>query len=75
MILERLHLTLKLRIEQFQRWHNTEHYINNLQGIIKGYNRSYDCSIKIRPVDMTRETEDRVFFDSFVQKQPKVPKR
>lgn len=74
-VVERFHRTLKTRIARYQRRHNTERYIDNLQGIIEGYNKSYHRTIKTRPVDVTRETEDRVFFDSYVPKQPKAPKR
>ena len=64
-----------MRIAWYQRWHNTECFIDNLQGIIEGYNKSKHRTIKTRLVDVTRETEDRVFFDSYVPKQPKAAKR
>lgn len=36
-------------------------YIDILSNLVKGYNRSYHRSIKMRPVEVTKDNEDRVW--------------
>ena len=74
-VVERFHRTLKTKIARYQRRQNTERYIDVLQGIIEGYNKTYHRTIKTRPVDVTAENEERVFFDSYAPKQPKAATR
>ena len=72
-VVERFHRTLKARIARYQRRQNTERYIDVLQGIIEGYNKTYHRTIKTRPVDVTAANQERVFFDSSAPKQPRKP--
>jgi len=74
-VVERFHRTLKARIARYQRRQNTERYIDVLQGIIEGYNKTYHRTIKTRPVDVTAVNQERVFFDSYAPKQPRKPTR
>ena len=72
-VVERFHRTLKTRIARFQHHRNTERYVDNLQGIVEGYNKSYHRTIKTRPVDVDDAQRDKVFLDSYAPKQ--VPRR
>lgn len=69
-VVERFHRTLKARIARFQRYRNTERYLDNLQGIVEGYNKSYHRTIKRRPVDVGEAERDVVFLDSYTPKRP-----
>ncbi|KAJ8037998.1 hypothetical protein HOLleu_18959 [Holothuria leucospilota] len=42
-------------------YRNTLKYIDILPNLIKGYNHSYHRSIKMRPVEVTKDNEDRVW--------------
>ena len=69
-VVERFHRTLKTRIARYQRYLNVDRYIDGLQGIIEGYNKSYHRTIKTRPIDVDEQQRDQVFFDSYSPKQP-----
>ena len=69
-IVERFHRTLKTRIARFEHHQNTERYIDALQDIVEGYNKSYHRTIKGRPIDVTEAEKDVVFFNSYAKKQP-----
>ncbi len=68
-VVERFHRTLKGRIARFQHHRNTERYIDHLQGIVEGYNKTYHRTIKRRPVDADgAEHRADVFHDSYADK-------
>ena len=69
-VVERFHRTLKSRIARFQHHRNTDRYVDNLQGIIEGYNKTYHRTIKRRPVDVGEPEREAVFLDSYAPKQP-----
>ena len=66
-VVERFHRTLKGRIARFQHHRNTERYVDHLQGIVEGYNKTYHRTIKRRPVDASdvaaREEVYRSIYD------------
>ena len=70
-IVERFHRTLKARIARYQHHRNTERYVDALQGIIEGYNKTYHRTIKTRPVDVSDANKEEVFLNSYASKQPK----
>ncbi len=60
-VVERFNRTLKIRMWRFLTATNSCRYIDVLQDIMEGYNSSYHRSIKMRPVDVSKENEGVVF--------------
>lgn len=52
-IVERVQRTVKERMWRYFTHQNTKRYINVLQDIVDGYNKSYHTSIKMKPIDVT----------------------
>jgi hypothetical protein len=60
-VVERFNRTLKSRIWKYFSEKNTYKYLDVLKDIVNGYNHSYHRSIKLRPVDVTKENEMEVW--------------
>ena len=60
-IVERFNRTIKGRMWRYLTAVNSKRYIDVLQDLITSYNNSYHRSIKMRPVDVSRENENKVF--------------
>lgn len=56
-VVERFHRTMRTKIARYQYHRNTDRYIDKLQDLLAGYNKSFHTSIKMRPVDVDRDTE------------------
>jgi hypothetical protein len=59
-VVERLNRTLKTKMWKYFTEHKTFKYIDVLQKLVTAYNHSYHRSIKMRPIDVTKENEDVV---------------
>lgn len=64
-VVERFNRTLKGRMWRYLTATNSKRYIDVLQDIVKGYNNSYHRSIKMRPIDVTKENESVVFHNLY----------
>nr|DAC81401.1 TPA_asm: integrase [Pimephales minnow adintovirus] len=60
-VVERFNRTLKSRMWRFLTATNSRRYIDVLQDIMQGYNSSYHRSIRMRPLDVSRDNEGQVF--------------
>ncbi|KAJ8034802.1 hypothetical protein HOLleu_21801 [Holothuria leucospilota] len=60
-VVERFNRTLKSKMWKYFTHRNTLKYIDILPNLVKGYNHSYHRSIKLRPVEVTKDNEDRVW--------------
>ena len=58
-VAERVIRTLKSRIYRYMTKHNTKRYIDVLQDIVSSYNNSKHRSIKMKPIEVTAETESK----------------
>ena len=58
-IVECFNRTIKGRMWQYLTAVNSKRYIDVLQDLITSYNNSYHRSIKMRPVDVSRENENK----------------
>lgn len=56
-VVERFNRTIKSRIAKFQFKKNTMRYVDALPSLVKGYNKSYHRSIKMKPEDVNEENE------------------
>ena len=59
-IAERVIKTLKSKYFRYMTEHQTFRYIDILDDVTHGYNHSYHRTIKMRPVDVTRENQAQV---------------
>ncbi len=60
-VIERFNRTLKTRMWRYFTAINTQRYIDVLQNLLKSYNNSYHCSIKMKPNQVTHENTPQVF--------------
>ena len=60
-VVERFNRTLKSRMWRYLTAINSKRYIDVLQDIVCGYNNSYHRSIKMKPVDVSKDNETIVF--------------
>ncbi|KAJ8023215.1 hypothetical protein HOLleu_35549 [Holothuria leucospilota] len=60
-VVERFNRTLKSRMWKDFTHRNSLKYIGVLSKLVEGYNRSYHRSIKMRPIDVTKENEGTVW--------------
>ncbi|KAJ8050807.1 hypothetical protein HOLleu_04145 [Holothuria leucospilota] len=60
-VVERFNRTLKTKMWKYFTHSNTLKYIDILQKLVKGYNHSYHRSIKLSPVEVTKENKDRLW--------------
>lgn len=64
-IVERFNRTLKTRLWTYFSAHHKSRYIDVLQAFVDGYNQSHHRMIKMRPIDVTKENETRVWMNLF----------
>ncbi|KAJ8030247.1 hypothetical protein HOLleu_26606 [Holothuria leucospilota] len=60
-VVERFNRTLKSKMWKYFTYRNTLKYVDILPDLVKGYNHSYHRSIKMRPVEVTKDNENRVW--------------
>lgn len=60
-VVERFNRTLKTRMWRFLTAKNTKRYYDILADLVDSYNHSKHRSIKMRPVDVTKDNENMVF--------------
>ena len=60
-IVERFNRTLKTRMWKYFTAKGTRRYLDVLEDLVKGYNNSYHRSIKMRPIDVNTNNEQKVF--------------
>ena len=60
-VVERFNRTLKARMWRYLTAVNSKRYCDILPDLVSSYNRSYHRSIKMRPIDVSKENEDVVF--------------
>lgn len=76
-IIERFNRTLRGRIYRYLTKNNTKRYIDVLNKIITGYNKSFHRSIKFAPADVNTENQERIWdtlYNSTVKNTPDVIK-
>ena len=64
-IVERFNRTIKEKMWRFFSKKNENKYINVLNDFVYSYNRTYHRSIKMRPIDVKKINEERVFFNLY----------
>lgn len=62
---ERVIKTLRLKIQKHMSHNRTSRYIDQLQNIVYAYNHTYHSRIKMRPVDVTPETQLLAWHNSY----------
>ena len=73
-IAERFIRTLKGRIMKYLQYYNTFKYVDVLPKIVKGYNRTFHRSIKMRPIDVNHSNQALVWSRLYGE-GPKNPTR
>jgi hypothetical protein len=62
---------MRAKIARYQYKHNTMRYIDDLDSLVSGYNKTYHRSIRMRPVDVTEENV-HVVYDMLYMNKKKV---
>lgn len=70
-IVERFNRSVKSRIAKYQFKKNTMRYIDALPALVKGYNKSYHRSIKMKPEEVNEEN-DHIAYENLYSKR-KIP--
>ena len=70
-IVERFNKNLKGRLYRYFTKHDTLRYIDILQDMIKGYNRSYHRSIKLAPIEVDAKNQEQVWHNLYEPRYPK----
>uniref|UniRef100_A0A672IF46 Integrase catalytic domain-containing protein n=1 Tax=Salarias fasciatus TaxID=181472 RepID=A0A672IF46_SALFA len=70
-VVERFNRTLKTRMWRYFTAKNTRRYVEVLPDLVKSYNNTYHSSIKMRPVDVTKENTRRVFHNLYGTPTPR----
>ena len=60
-VVERFNRTIKTRMWRYLTAANSKRYVDTIQDLVTSYNNSHHRSIKMRPIDVSRENEDTVF--------------
>lgn len=60
-IIERFQRTLKQYMWRYFTRHNTNRYIDVLDGLVSSYNNRYHRTIRMRPIDVTKKNELQVW--------------
>ncbi len=69
-IVERFNRSLKTRMWKYFTHKNSLKYLDILQSLVKGYNRSYHRSIRMKPIEVNGETESAVWKTLYAQSEP-----
>ena len=69
-IVERFNRTLKTKIWKYFTHHNTWKYIDVLPKIVKTYNNTFHSSIKMKPINVNKDNESRVWITLYRKKAP-----
>ena len=64
-IIEKFNRTLKTKMWKYFTHNNTFRYINILDDIIIGYNKSYHRSIKMAPINVNKSNSEQVFINLY----------
>ena len=72
-VVERFNCTLKQRMYHYFTTNNTLNFVPVLQSLVKGYNRSYHCSIKMAPYQVTEANSSEVYANLYKNKKVKKP--
>ena len=70
-IVERFFRTMRAKIARYQYRQNTMRYIDVLDSLVEGYNKTYHRSIQMRPIDVTVDN-DHIVYDTLYQDKMKV---
>ena len=70
-VVERFNRTLKSKMWKDFTHRNSLKYIDVLPKLVEGYNKSYHRSIKMRPVDVTKENEGEVWLTLYPSNERK----
>lgn len=64
-IIERFNRTLKEKMWRYFTYTDSKRYIDVLDQIVNSYNNSYHRSIKMKPVDVNKENENKVWINLY----------
>lgn len=64
-VVERFNRSLKNRMFKYFTANGTKKYIDILQDLVKSYNGSFHRTIKMRPMEVNRDNENKVFKNSY----------
>jgi len=64
-VIERFNRTIKGRMFKYFTANGTRRYIDVLGELVTAYNHSFHRTIKMRPIDVTRDNENQVFVNTY----------
>ena len=74
-VVERFNRTLKQRLYRYFTIKNTLNFVPVLQDLVQGYNGSYHRSIKMAPVKVTGQNEERVWNNLYAKRLKRTRSR
>jgi hypothetical protein len=72
-VVERFNRTIKSKIEKFITAFQSARYIDHLDEFVEAYNHSYHRSIKMRPIDVNKNNQRKVWINLY-KYGPRTPK-